>query len=254
MLTLMVSLWSVSCVRIDSNEPPVRKSYNRMATFNAIDASHAFEVELIPSDHESVELEISPDFEKYLNVTQKGKTLIFALKSGYTYHCVNCTLKAIVHFKELKQLSGSGASEFDIEGLYDAQNQGMKISLSGASSFDGAMVNVGDLKITLSGASSFDGEMLGVNRAVVGLSGASELEMKGSGNDLDMTLSGSSEAKMYDFPVKNFEGILSGASEAYLTVTETFSGSASGSSNIYVKGHPKVLKANTSGASNITFE
>lgn len=193
-LTLMVSFWSVSCARIDSSEPPVRKSYNQMANFNAIDASHAFEVELIPSDYESVELEISPDFEKYLNVKQKGKTLIFALKSGYTYHCVHCTLKAIVHFKELKQLSGSGASEFDMEGLYDAQNQDMKISLSGASSFDGEMLNVNRLVVDLSGASSFDGEMLNVNRLVADLSGASGMELKGSGNDADMELSGSSKA------------------------------------------------------------
>ncbi|MDE7101726.1 MAG: DUF2807 domain-containing protein, partial [Bacteroidales bacterium] len=165
-LMLMVAFWSVSCARIDSSEPSIRKTYNQMATFNAIDASHAFEVELIPSDYESVELEITPDFEKYLNVKQKGKTLIFALKSGYTYHCINCTLKAIVHFKEMKQISGSGASEFDMEGLYDAQNRDMNISLSGASSFDGEMLNVGNLKISLSGASSFEGEMLGVNRAV----------------------------------------------------------------------------------------
>ena len=257
-LTLMVAFWSISCTRIDCSEPPIHKNYNQMTGFNALDVSHAFEVNLIPSDYESVELEIAPDAEKYVVVQQKGGTLYIGMKNGYSYkfvhHRGDCGLKAIVHFKEMRQVKASGASEVDIEGLYDASNQNMKISLSGASSFDGMVQNVGNLNVSLSGASSLEGEMLNVNRLVAGLSGASEMELKGSGNDADIELSGASEVEMYEFPVKNFEGSLSGASDAYLTVTETFSATASGASTIRVKGHPKVLKANTSGASNIEFE
>ena len=195
-LTLMVAFWSISCTRIDCSEPPIHKNYNQMTGFNALDVSHAFEVNLIPSDYESVELEIAPDAEKYVVVQQKGGTLYIGMKNGYSYkfvhHRGDCGLKAIVHFKEMRQVKASGASEVDIEGLYDAGNQNMKISLSGASSFDGAVQNVGNLNVSLSGASSLEGEMLNVNRLVAGLSGASEMELKGSGNDADIELSGAS--------------------------------------------------------------
>ncbi len=256
-LTLMAAFWSVSCTRIDCSEPPISKKYSKMSGFNAVNASHAFEVELVPADYESVELVIPPDAEKYVDVKQTGNNLFIGMKKGYTYHFVHSSvrgLRAIVHFKELRKITGSGASDIEMEGVYDAWNQGMNISLSGASSFDGHVQHVGNLNVTLSGASSLEGEMLDVNRLDIDLSGASELEMKGNGNDMDMELSGASEAKMYDFPVKTFEGSLSGASDAYLTVTETFSATASGASTIRVKGHPKVLKSRESGASNIVFE
>lgn len=257
-LTLTVLFWSASCTRIDCSEPSIRKSYNQMTGFNALDVSHAFEVELIPSDHESVELEIFPDAQNYVVVKQKGNTLHIGMKNGYNYRFVHhhgdCGLKAIVHFKEMKQITASGASEVDMEGLYDARSQNMKISLSGASSFEGAVLNAGNLNLSLSGASSLEGEMSDVNRLVADLSGASEMELKGNGNDAEMDLSGASRAGMYEFPVKNFVGTLSGASEACLTVTETFSGSASGASTIRVKGHPKVLSVKESGASTILFE
>ncbi|MDE5609854.1 MAG: DUF2807 domain-containing protein [Bacteroidales bacterium] len=256
-LTLAVSL-GTSCTRIDCSEPSVHKNYTSMKGFNALRASHAFEVNLIPSDHESVELVIPPDAQNYVVVQQKGGTLYIGMKNGYNYKFVHlwgdCGLKAIVHFKEMRQIRASGASEVDIEGAYDARNQNMEISLSGASSFEGEVLNVGYLNLSLSGASSLEGAALNVNRLVADLSGASEMELKGSGNDADIELSGASEAKMYGFPVKNFEGSLSGASDAYLTVTETFSATASGASTIRVKGRPRVLKANTSGASNIVFE
>lgn len=229
-----------------------------MTGFNAVDVSHAFEVHMIPSDREEVELVIPPDAAKYVVVRKNGGTLHIGMKSGHSYRLVHardeCCLKAIVYFKELQKVTASGASEVDLEGLYDARNQDMAVSLSGASSFEGEVSNVEKLKISLSGASSFEGKAGNVNELVADLSGASELGMKGNGNGMAIELSGASEVELYEFPVKYFEGSLSGASEAELAVMETFSGSASGASTIRVKGRPNVLKAEESGASSIIFE
>lgn len=247
MKNILLAFWAsglcLSCstqldVRIDGSQAPVNMSYNNLTGFNTLHVSHAFEVDLIPSDRESVQLMVPPDAENYLVVKKEGNALYIGMKEGYHFrffkpmddHC----MKAVVYFKELNRITCSGASEADIKGIYDALNQNLEISLSGASSFEGKILNVNKLSAVLSGAS--------------------ELDMKGNGNDMELTASGASEAEMDEFPVKNFSGSVSGASKAELYVTETFSGSASGASKIKVKGKPRVLKSETSGASSIIFE
>lgn len=274
LIVLASSLFS--CVRIDCSNL-IDKTYST-TSFDALDVSHAFEVELIPSDRESVELRIPADAEKYVVVEKKGSTLHIGMKKGLSYYFVkhrkDSYLKAFVSFKEMKEITGSGASDIDMKGSYVVPEQNMKIDLSGASSFGGDMLEVNRLTVDLSGASGLKGniftinqltgELSGasnlkgnsftVNRIKLELSGASELDIKGSGNDMEVECSGASEVEADKFPIKNFSGSLSGASEADLYVTETFSGSASGASDIKVKGRPHVLKSETSGGSSITFE
>lgn len=254
---LMVMTSSLfSCVRIDCSNL-IDKTYS-ITEFDALDVSHAFEVELIPSDRESVELRIPADAEKYVVVEKKGSSLHIGMKKGNTYHFVkhkkDSYLKAYVSFKEMKEIVASGASDVEMKGSYVVPEQNMKIDLSGASEFKGDILEVDRLTADLSGASDLKGNHFTVNRIKLDLSGASELDIKGSGNDMEMECSGASEVDADKFPVKNFSGKFSGASEADLYVTETFSGSASGASEVKVKGRPRVLKAETSGASSIIFE
>lgn len=215
----------------------INKTFD-MADFNAIEVSHAFEVEMIPSDRESVELTIPADAEQYIEIRQEGSGLFIGMKTGYFFRFLNndneSCLKAYVYFKDLKKVTASEASEINVKGVYDAQNQDLSINLSGASSFEGNIVNVAHLK------------------AVV--SEASELDMKGNGNALDMNLSEASQAEMENFSVKSFLGVVSSASKAELYVTESFSGKAEGASAIEVKGNPRVLKAEKSLSSSIKFE
>lgn len=120
---LMLSALSlgVSCTRIDCSETPITRRYSDMTGFNAVDVSHAFEVHMIPSDREEVELVIPPDAAKYAVVRKNGETLHIGMKPGHSYRFVHerdeCCLKAIVYFKVLSKVTASGASEVDIEGF-----------------------------------------------------------------------------------------------------------------------------------------
>lgn len=221
----------VSC---SDNSDRIGKNYE-MTDFNALEVSHTFEVNMVPSDREAVELVISSDMEKYVVVERRGATLYIGLKDDYKirWYRKPC-LKATVYFKDMRKVIVSGASKVDIETVYDAEGQNMDIDISGASSFDGRVLNVGGLSIEVSGAS--------------------DLDLKGNGNDMRLDVSGASNADMDEFVVKTFSGDVSGASNADLYVTGTFSGSASGASNIDVEGHPQVLKAEESGASHIRFK
>ncbi|MCM1168392.1 MAG: DUF2807 domain-containing protein [Bacteroides sp.] len=234
---LFCSCLAQPSVRIDCNQYPANKSYD-MTGFNALNVSNAFEVDMFPSDRESVQLTVPAGAEPYVVVEKRGNTLYIGMKDGHSYnftrgkddHC----LKAYVYFKDLTAVKGSGAAEIDIKGTYDARNGNLTIDLSGASSFDGRVLNLAKLKAELSGAS--------------------ELDMKGSATDVELTASGASDADLEELFVRNFSGHVSGASKAELNVSETFSGSASGASKIEVKGRPRVLKADDSGASTIRFE
>lgn len=209
----------------------VSKTYD-ITDFTAIEVSNAFEVEMMPSDLESVELVVSSKVEKDLLVEKKGSTLYIGLKKNHSGW--STCLKAYVSFKALQSITASGASDVEIKSAYDALGQ--------------------NLDIDLSGASSIEGQVLNVNRLTADVSGASDLELDGNGNDMDMEVSGASKVDMDDFPVKHFSGEVSGASKVELYVTETFEGSASGASKIKVKGRPNVIKAEESGASSIQFE
>lgn len=232
----------------------ITKTYG-ITDFTALDVSHAFEVEVLPSDVESVEVVISSGIEKYLRVEKKGSTLCIGLKRNYIgWFRVNPCMKAYVSCKALTSVTASGASDVELKADYDAMGKNLDIELSGASSFKGHVLNVNRLTADLSGASSIKGRVLNVNRLEVELSGASEMEMDGNGNEMDLEASGASEADLADFPVKHFVGELSGASKGILYVTETFKAQASGASIIEVKGNPAVVKIDESGASTIEFK
>lgn len=213
----------------------ITKTYG-LTDFDALNVSHAFEVEVVPSDKESVELVVSSKLEKYLVVEKRGSTLHIGLKDSYNFRWfdINPCLKAYVSLKDLRRVTASGASDVALKSAYDALGQ--------------------DLDIRLSGASSFDGRVLNVAKLIGEVSGASDLELNGNGHEMRLDVSGASDVDMDGFPVKDFQGEVSGASKAELYVTETFSGIASGASNIAVEGRPQVLKAEESGASHIRFK
>lgn len=233
LLAFTVAGLLAGCSDKNGNGERVTKNYE-MTDFNALDVSDTFEVDMIPSDREAVDLVISSDVEKYVVVKKKGSTLYIGLKDNFRWNNKPLYLKATVYFKDMRRIAVSGASEVDMEAVYDALGQNWDIALSGASSFDGRVLNVGKL--------------------TADVSGASDLDMSGSGHDMQLVVSGASHGDLDEFPVKNFEGEVSGASNVDLYVTETFSGSASGASNIEVEGRPQVLKAETSGGSNIRFK
>lgn len=243
----------LTCCSTDSGNH-ITKTYD-LADFTALDVSHAFDVEVLPSDVEAVEVVISSNLEKYLLVEKKKSTLRIGLKRNYIgWFRVNPCLKAYVSAKTLREITASGASSVVLKSDYDALGQNLEINLSGASSFGGHVMNVNQLTADLSGASSFKGQALNVNRLDVELSGASEMGMDGNGNEMDLRASGASKADLADFPLKNFEGSLSGASKGLLYVTETFKVKASGASEIEVKGHPTVVKVEESGSSLVEFK
>jgi hypothetical protein len=87
----------------------------------------------------------------------------------------------------------------------------------------------------------------------VSFSGASDLVVTGTGNRLSGKLSGASRVDTYDFPVRQADLNLSGASTARVRVDDALTVQASGASTVRYRGTPRV-NSSLSGASTVRQE
>lgn len=206
----------------------VTKREVNYSDFNGIKVSNAFNAYITFSDtEEKIEIEANENLHDNVVLKIEGNDLIVKLKK-HTIVGGKVTLNVFITTKRITHFDISGASNLTLENALVAENA----------------------SIELSGASEFYGE-LRVNRLEVDTSGASRIELFGSTGYLDASLKGSSELRDYDFTVEELDIRLSGASDAYLRVTESIDIRASGASTLNYKGGAVVNNKNLSGASKI---
>ena len=132
-------------------------------------------------------------------------------------------------------LSTSGTSKISLENF---RSESINATASGVSKFKTLEVNAGELCANLSGTSSFN--LSGAIRKVsADMQGASSLSLKGTGNELVVSGSGTAVVNAEKFTVKDASLNLSGVSGASVTVTEKLETETSGNSHIDYYGHPK---------------
>ena len=206
----------------------VTKREVNYSDFNGLKVSNAFNAYITFSDtEEKIEIEANENLHDKVILEKVGNDLIVKLKK-HTIVGGKVTLNIFITTKSITDFDISGASNLTLENELVAQNA----------------------SIELSGASEFYGE-LRVNRLELGTSGASRIQLFGSTGYLDASLAGSSELRGYDFTVEGLDIRLSGASDAYLTVTESIDIRASGVSTLNYKGSAVINNKNLSGASEI---
>ena len=132
-------------------------------------------------------------------------------------------------------LSMSGTSKISLENF---RSESINATASGVSKFKTLEVNAGELCANLSGTSSFN--LSGAIRKVsADMHGASSLSLKGSGNELAVSGSGTAVVNAEKFTVKDASLNLSGVSGASVTVTEKLETETSGNAHIDYYGRPK---------------
>ena len=132
-------------------------------------------------------------------------------------------------------LSMSGTSKISLENF---RSESINATASGVSKFKTLEVNAGELCATLSGTSSFSfsGE---IRKVSADMQGATSLSLKGTGNELVVSGSGTAVVNAEKFTVKDASLNLSGVSGASVTVTEKLETETSGNSHIDYYGRPK---------------
>ncbi|ASO06576.1 head GIN domain-containing protein [Arenibacter algicola] len=196
--------------------------------YSALKISDPFSTYVRFSDtEEKIEIEANENLHDKVIVEMADGTLGIRLKN-HTSIRGNPTLNVYIVTKSITDFDLSGASKLSLESELVAS----------------------DVSIELSGASEFTGE-LDIQQLELEASGAAYVDLFGQVDKLDASLSGASTLKNYDLSVKALDIRLSGASDAYLSVTETIDIDASGASKLRYKGSPIIVKSKLSGASEI---
>jgi serine/threonine-protein kinase len=179
-----------------------------IADFSSVQVGSTFRAEITRGDKFKVTTSADDNVIEHIQVVKKGKTLIIGLERGLNFQLKE-PLKAELVIPALDALDVGGASDVKLSGFRSQEN--FKLKLSGASHVVGSM-EVGDAEIDVSGASY--------------------LTLNGSAKAGHLLLSGASHLKLAEFPLKQCEIHLSGASYAGLTVQTGLKATASGASRL----------------------
>jgi hypothetical protein len=229
---VLISLFTISLYAqktVNDANAEVRK----VGSFTSLSVSNAFDVIITQGAEEGLAVSASDKEDiQYIKTEVSGNTLKIWFDSPKKIWVKNRKLRAYVSVKKLEELKASGASDINVEG-----------SLSAA-----------DFKLSLSGASDFDGKINASGSMEIHSSGASDIEITGSANEISIDASGASNVKAIGFTAnscKKIEG--SGASSISISVTNDIAeAKLSGASSLVYKGNPSVKNIKTSGASSIS--
>ena len=224
----------------------------KVVNFNAISVSSAIDLYLTQSTSNKVAVSASSDEIRDHIITEvEGGVLIIRLGDNGSWFnwkkWGNYKTKAYVSIKDINAITASGASDVHI--INKIESPKIRINLSGASDLKGD-ISAGVIIYDISGASDCK-SLVDANTIAITGTGASKIELAGKVDDLSVVISGASDARLYNLNSKGAILKSSGASSIQATVTELLKANSSGASNIDYKGNPSVKESNTSGASSI---
>jgi len=160
----------------------IKTEKRSVSSFTSIDASGAFDVEVVCQKEPGVELEGDDNLLPLVKTEVRGNTLYLNPSSPFS---VKRSIRVRISVPNLESISSSGAVSFRI---VDVKNSKMKIAASGASSFDIAGETT-VLDVDLSGATKIDAENLRAQRVKISMSGAGKATVYAA-EQLDADVSG----------------------------------------------------------------
>lgn len=220
---MMVSVASFSQDALFKEERPV-------SSFNAIDASGIARIYLTQGDQEKVVVEVNNrSLNDRLKIKVQNNTLQIKIQDGMNAHnqFKDAKVNIYVTYKELKSISGSGATSYKSEDP----------------------IKVTKLKVELSGANQTDLN-LDVTELEFDVSGASNVELKGHADKFSINASGASHVRAFSLNAEDVQVETSGVANTQITAQKTIDINASGVSNLTYKGEAKVVGRDVSKMAN----
>ena len=258
----------------------VEKNYN-LKDFRGLEISSTFDVTVEQSDTYSISIAVLSEYAPYLDIRVTGGILNVGFKNLpkrlNTTSYIKSAAAAKICMPSLERLSLSGASTFSTADSFDAGNNGIQISVSGASELKHVEMYGTDARITVSGASraSITGGFVDIDMAVSGTSratlaadaeelnvtasgtavadiegeyedvelsasGVAHITVKGQADELDATGSGTASIDVLKMPVNSAEVSLSGASVCKTYVQKELEASCSGASTLSYKSDNEI--------------
>lgn len=217
----------VNAQQVNDPNAEIREAKN----FHGINVSSSFDVYLSQSNSEAVAVSASETKHRdRIKVEVKDGILHIRFENeGLHWNSGNKKLKAYISFKDIDQLTVSGACDVFITGTLKAD----------------------ELTLKQSGASDLKGK-LEVKKLSIDLSGASDITVSGTASQLDVEASGASDFKGFDLVTEMCSARASGASDIKITVNKELSVQASGASDVRYKGDGVIKDLKTGGASSVS--
>ena len=203
----------------------VVKQERKVAAFNAIDVSGAFDVYITQGSTQLVVVEADENLLPLIRTEVKGGILMVGNEKPIRDPK---SLKVHITVPDLKGIEISGAVNLH------SQN---KLTFS-------------ELEIKISGAAGITLE-LAVQKLEIGSSGGSEMKLSGMANRVDMNVSGAVNLHAFDLMTEVIHLKISGAGDAEINVSRELYADISGAASVRYKGDPPKVDANASGAGSI---
>ncbi len=193
---------SCSVNSIAGNGNTTTKTYD-VSEFSKIDASHAFEIDVVVGTTQYVKTRTDENLLKFVEVFVKNNTLYLDIKDNVN---LNGNVKVLISTKSLNEVDLSGACKINIENI---ETDNFRMDVSGASKgvLSGTVEN---LNLDLSGATKLNTVELIAQNLNIDMSGASKLKVYCE-NSLTVDGAGASKITVYGNP-KTTKTDFSGAS------------------------------------------
>jgi hypothetical protein len=224
-LILIAGLSSGCLVPGESGNGNVIRQDRKVATFNGIDVSGAFDIFLTQGSVQSVTVEADENLQKYIRTEVEGRKLVIEEKNPISH---SSSLKVHITVTDLKTVELSGAVDATTEGTLSQPE--LKIETSGAT----------DSKFNLD-----------VQKLAVSSSGGSKLKFGGNAGITSMEISGAADIFAYELLTDNFDLTISGAGKAQINVKKELSVDISGAGSVRYKGNPAKVSENVSGSGSV---
>ncbi len=167
-----------------------------------------------------------------LSVDQSGNTLSISMRQKKWWNWLNPSNEGYIALTVITP----ELTEFELNGACKATITGFK--------------NNDELNLIISGISE---AITDINTGTLNaeVSGASTLTLNGKAKNAEVTVSGSSGLKAFNFEVNEMSVEVSGVSQAEVNVTDKLTADAAGASGIIYKGNTTNVQSETSGASSV---
>ncbi|HRZ76350.1 MAG TPA: DUF2807 domain-containing protein [Bacteroidales bacterium] len=193
----------------------------QLPLFTTVVVEGTVEIVLSQGPQQKVVVETEAEFQEAVRTTVKDEVLTISAAKMRGASKLDVRVTA----ERLKGLVASGATEVNGEG--PIRSERLRIEGSGASDID-LVLEVTQLELELSGAST--------------------LELEGTAGAMTASVSGAADLKAGDLVSPQATIKTSGASSAYVNITEEVNADMSGVSDIKFKGEPRVKNINSKGS------
>ena len=180
----------------------IKNEKRSISGFTAIDASGAFDIDVVCQKEPSLELEGDDNLLSLVKTEVRGSTLFISQERPFS---VKKAIRVKLTVPNIESISSSGAGNFHVTQI---KNEKLKIDTSGASTLEMSGETVA-LNLDMSGASKVDTERLRAARVKISLSGAGKATVFAS-EELSADVSGAGSVTYAGDPKtvnKNVSGV-----------------------------------------------